>query len=51
MSFLRAARAALAGQNSWKHIFALLAIILASFVVSCGGGSHPLVHRLTTTLT
>jgi 6-phosphogluconolactonase len=42
MSFLRAARAALAGQNCCKHVFALLAMILASFFVSCGGGSQPL---------
>jgi 6-phosphogluconolactonase len=45
MSFLRAARAALADQNgvhrNSHRIFATLAVLLAGFLPSCGGSSHP----------
>jgi 6-phosphogluconolactonase (cycloisomerase 2 family) len=45
MSFLRAARAALADQNDVRRIshriLATLAALLAGFLPSCGGSSHP----------
>jgi len=45
MSFLRAARAALADQHGVQRkshlIFGTLALLLAGFLPSCGGSSHP----------
>jgi len=40
MSFLRAARAALAGQNGSHRILAAMAVFLAGIFISCGGSSH-----------
>jgi 6-phosphogluconolactonase (cycloisomerase 2 family) len=40
MSFLRAARAALAGQNGSHRILATMAVFLAGIFISCGGSSH-----------
>jgi 6-phosphogluconolactonase len=43
MSFLRAARAALAGQSGSHRILAAMAVVLAGIFISCGGSSHPSV--------
>jgi 6-phosphogluconolactonase len=43
MSFLRAARAALAGQSGAHWILAAMAVVLAGIFISCGGSSHPSV--------
>ena len=40
MSFLRAARAALAGQNCFPRIIVALAIVLAALSTSCGSGGR-----------
>src|SRR6267154_4045305 len=40
MSFLRAARAALAGQSGSHRILATMAVVLAGIFISCGGSSH-----------
>jgi 6-phosphogluconolactonase len=40
MSFLRAARAALAGQSSPYIILSVIAVVLSGFFVSCGSSSH-----------
>ena|ERR1700688_1476286 len=40
MSFLRAARAALAGQSSPYIILSVIAVVLSGFFISCGSSSH-----------
>ena len=40
MSFLRAARAALAGQSSPYIILSVVAVVLSGFFISCGSSSH-----------
>ena len=43
MSFLRAARAALAGQSRLPRILAAVVVVLASLSLSCGGSGTPTV--------
>jgi 6-phosphogluconolactonase len=44
MSFLRAARAALAGPSGSPRIFVAVVVMLAGFFLSCGNSSHTTPH-------